>query len=213
MILIKWDIFHTIVTPNTKCNERPENLGKTSLQSHCFMSLKAEFLTLKNFVMGEINTILEKLNTSTHPNTEHTLCREQIKFLREENSSINVPTKILSENQNAFDGCLPQQSKLYGVYYDSKVLFIDPKKMIKYHKKKDTSHNFLSPNCFSTLHFNNDVVITENNSHVRDPGSYAKENTDKRKNSINIINGSRKSNIRPLICASQKYLKNHIHMV
>ena len=59
--------------------------------------------------MGEINKILEKLNASTHPNTEDTLCREQIKFLREENSSINVLIKILSENQNAFNGCLPQQ--------------------------------------------------------------------------------------------------------
>ena len=109
MILIKWNIFHTIVTPNSKCDERPENLGKTPLQSQCFMSLKAEFLTPKYFVMGEINTILEKLNASTHPNTEDTLCREQIKFLREENSSINVLIKILSENQNAFNGCLPQQ--------------------------------------------------------------------------------------------------------
>ena len=98
------------------------------------------------------------------------------------------------------------------MYYDSKVPFIDPKKMINTIKRK-THHNFLSPNCFSTLHFNNDVVIIENNSHVRDPGRYAKENTDKRKNSINIINGNRKSNIRPLICASQKYFQNHIHMV
>ena len=49
------------------------------------MSPKAEFLTLKNFVMEEINTILEKPNTSTHPNNEHTLCQEQIKYFREEN--------------------------------------------------------------------------------------------------------------------------------
>ena len=64
---------HAIVTPNSKRDERPENLGKTPLQSQCFMSLKAEFLTLKNFVIGKINTILEKLKTSTHPNNEHAL--------------------------------------------------------------------------------------------------------------------------------------------
>ena len=64
---------HAIVTPNSKRDERPENLGKTPLQSQCFMSLKAEFLTLKNFVIGKINTTLEKLKTSTHPNNEHAL--------------------------------------------------------------------------------------------------------------------------------------------
>ena len=29
------------------------------------------------------------MNTSTYPNNEHTLCQEQIKYLREENSSKN----------------------------------------------------------------------------------------------------------------------------
>ena len=82
--------FHTIVPPNSKRDERPENLDNTPLQSQCFMLLKAEFLTLKNFVIGEINVILEKLKTSTHPNNEHILCQEQIKYLREENSSKNL---------------------------------------------------------------------------------------------------------------------------
>ena len=48
------------------------------------MSLKAEFLILQNFVIGDITTILEKRKTSTHPNNEDTLCQEQIKYLREE---------------------------------------------------------------------------------------------------------------------------------
>ena len=77
------------------------------------MSLKAEFLTLKNLIIGEINMIFEKLKSSTHPNNEHTLCQEQIKFLREENNSKNLIIKILSENQNTFNGCLPQQLKSY----------------------------------------------------------------------------------------------------
>ena len=34
------DVFHTIVTPNSKRDERPEILDKTPLQSQCFMSLK-----------------------------------------------------------------------------------------------------------------------------------------------------------------------------
>ena len=75
------------LTPNSKRDERPENLNKTPFQSQCFMLLKEEFLTLKNFVIGEINKILEKLKTSTQPNNEHTLCQEQIKYLREENNS------------------------------------------------------------------------------------------------------------------------------
>ena len=37
------------------------------------MSLKAEFSTPKNFVIGKINTILEKRKTSTHANNENTL--------------------------------------------------------------------------------------------------------------------------------------------
>ena len=132
--------------------------------------------------MGEINTILQKLSTSKHPNNEHTLCQKQIKQLREENSSKNLIIKILSENQSAFVGCLPQQSKSYEAYYDSNVPFIDPKKTAKCHKKKDTPHNFLSPNRFSTLDFNNDVMIIEINSHDKDPAnSYTKENT--------VING------------------------
>ena len=46
--------FHATITPNSKRDERLEHLDKTPLQSQCFMSLKAEFLTFKNFVIGEI---------------------------------------------------------------------------------------------------------------------------------------------------------------
>ena len=141
---------HAIVTPNSKRDERPENLDKTPLRSQCFMSLKAEFLTLKKFVIEEINTILEKLKTSTHPNT---LCQEQIKYLREENNSKNLIIKILSENPNTFNGCLPQQLKSYEPYYDSNVSFIDPKKTVKYHKKKDTPHNFFITKTFFNFVF------------------------------------------------------------
>ena len=70
--------------------------------------------------------------------------------------------------------------------------------MVKYHKKRDT-HNFLSPNRFSTLDFNNNVMIMENYSYDKDPGNYTKENTDKQQNLINMTNGNRKSNIRPSI--------------
>ena len=45
---VELDIFHTIVTPNSN----------RETQSQRIVSLKAEFLTLKNSVMGEINTIL-----------------------------------------------------------------------------------------------------------------------------------------------------------
>ena len=93
--------------------------------------------------MGEINTILEKLNTSTHVNNDHTVYQQQIKHLREENSSNMLIIKIPSENQGAFKGCLPQQSKSHEAYYDSNVQFIDQKKTAKCHKKKDTPHNFL----------------------------------------------------------------------
>ena len=60
------------------------------------------------------------------------------------------------------------------------------KKTVKYQEKKNTPYNFLSPNRFSTLDFNNDVMIMENNSYDKDPGNYTKENTDKRQNSIYI---------------------------
>ena len=103
-----------------------------------------------------------------------------------------------------------QQLKSYEPYYDFNVPFIDPKETVKYHKKKETRHNFLSPNRFSTLDFNN-VMIMENNSYDNDPGNYTKENTGKRQNFINMQNGNRKRNIRSSICATQKYLQNHIH--
>ena len=148
----------------------------------CVVSLKAEFLNLKDFVMREINTILQKLSTSKHPNNEHTLCQKQIRYLREENSSKNLIIKILSENKSAFNRYLPQLSKSYEAYYDSNVLFIDTKKTAKCHEKKSTPHNFLSPNCVSTLDFNNDVMIMEIKSHDKDPAnSYTNENT--------VING------------------------
>ena len=38
------DVFHTLVTPNSKLDERPKNLDKTPLQNQCFMSLKAQFI-------------------------------------------------------------------------------------------------------------------------------------------------------------------------
>ena len=87
--------------------------------------------------------------------------------------------KILNENQNSFNGCLPEQLKSYESYYDSNVSFTNPKKTVKYHKKKDTPRNFLSPNRFSNLDFNNNVMIMENNSYEKDPGNYIIENTDK----------------------------------
>ena len=43
----KPDILHKIVVPNTKRNERLENLEKTLLQSQCIALLKAEFLSSK----------------------------------------------------------------------------------------------------------------------------------------------------------------------
>ena len=71
------DIFLTMVTPDSKRDERPENLDKTLLQIQCILSLNAEFLTLKNFVVGEINMIIEKLILL--PSNEHTLCQELTK--------------------------------------------------------------------------------------------------------------------------------------
>ena len=85
-------IFHS-----SKCIETPENLDKTLLQTQCILSLKAEFLSPKMFVMGEINTITEKLKTSTHSKNKHTHCREKIKYLREKNSSnILIIIKIVT---------------------------------------------------------------------------------------------------------------------
>ena len=55
------------------------------------------------------------------------------------------------------------------------------------------------------------ILIMENNSYDKDPGNYTKENTDKRQNLINMTNGNRKSNVRLSICATEKYLQNHIH--
>ena len=78
-------------------------------------------------------------------------------------------------------------------------------------KRKTHRTIFLSLNRFSTLDFNNDVMIMENNSYDKDPGNYTKENTDKRQNSINMTNGNRKKIIRPSICTTEKYLQNHIH--
>ena len=120
--------------------------------------------------MGEINAILEKfnpfvpnalflyplktsegrervhgnewINTCAHPNNQQALCQKQIKYLREESSSNNLIIKILSENKSAFKECLLQQSKSYEAYYHANVTFIDPKKTIKFHKKKNTPHNF-----------------------------------------------------------------------
>ena len=104
------EVFHTRIAPNSTRTERPEYLDKVLFQSQFTVSLKAQFLTLKNFVLREIDTIKEKLSISTHPNNEHTHCQVQIKYLREENISKNLIIKIPSENQSAFKECLPQQS-------------------------------------------------------------------------------------------------------
>ena len=40
----KPDVFHTLVKPNSKRDERPKNLEETPLQNRCFMSLKAQFI-------------------------------------------------------------------------------------------------------------------------------------------------------------------------
>ena len=48
------DVFYTIVTLTSKRDERQENLDKTPPQSQCFMSLKVEFLTLKNLLREKL---------------------------------------------------------------------------------------------------------------------------------------------------------------
>ena len=114
-----------------------------------FYVTKRRAFNSQNFVIGEINKILEKLKTSTQPNNEHALCQEQIKYLREENISKNLIIKRLSQNQNTFNGSLPQQLKSYEPYYDSNVSFIDPKNK----KKKDTPHNFFITKSFFKFGF------------------------------------------------------------
>ena len=43
-------------------------------------------------------------------------------------------------------------------------------------KKRKTHHTiFLTPNRFSNLDFDNDVMIMENNSHDKDPGNYTEK--------------------------------------
>ena len=86
------------------------------------------------------------------------------------------------------------------MHYDSYISIIDPKKTAKYHKKKDTPHNVLSPNRSSNLDFYYDVTIIETTSHNKHPvSSYSNENTGKLQNSINMTSANKKSNIRPSI--------------
>ena len=66
----------------------------------CIVSLIAEFLTLKNLVIAEINTITEKLKSSTHSNNEHTPCQEQISYLRFSRSNQNSIKRIKKRWQN-----------------------------------------------------------------------------------------------------------------
>ena len=105
-----------------------------------FYVTKRKVFNSQKFVIGEIIKFQKKRKSSTHPNNEHALCQEQIKYLREENNSKNLII-ILSENQNTFHGCFPQQLKSYEPYYDSNIPFIDPKKTVK-HTTVDTPHNF-----------------------------------------------------------------------
>ena len=76
------------------------------------------------------------------------------------------------------DFCLNNQNRMNRIMIPMFPLQIP--KRLKYHKKKDTPRNFLSPDCFSTLDFNNDVMIMEGISYDKDPGNYTKENTDER---------------------------------
>ena len=89
---------------------------------HCVT--KSRIFIVENFIVREINTITEKLNTSTHPNNEHTLCQQQIKHLREENSS---KIKILFENHSAFNPHIP---KIFFHLYCMKWVPWDPQKQM-----------------------------------------------------------------------------------
>ena len=81
----------------------------------------------------------KKLNTSTYPNNEHALCQEQIKYLREENSSKNFTIKILSEKWSPFKECLLRQSKPYKMYHDFNVPFKDPQSSEMSWKERHTA--------------------------------------------------------------------------
>ena len=78
-----------INTPSSLQNKR----NNYNILEDNIITLKADMITMKNFMMQEIFNITQRIT-----NLEQTNCKDEVKHLREENNSKSEIIKILSEN-------------------------------------------------------------------------------------------------------------------
>ena len=86
-------IITDLSTPQIEATGKPK--PNYEVLENNVISLKADIVSLKEFIMGEIITVNKKIKS-----IEETQSRDEVKHLIEENSSKTAIIKILSENIN-----------------------------------------------------------------------------------------------------------------
>ena len=181
-------------------------------------SLKAEIVALKEFIMGEIITVNQVIKS-----VEETQSRDEVKHLREENSSKTAIIKILSENinhhitysSNTFNTSIQQNDFTQTPKYPNNAPLRPPKKPVKRNKsiisKNDTY--IVSPNRFESLKSDTgsscfqkktDNTLLFLKSVIQE---YVKPQVEK--SNIITFGKNLKNNRRPTICTAEQHLQNY----
>ena len=119
-------------------------------------SLKTETVALKELIIGEIVTINQRIKS-----VEETQSRDEVKHLREENSSKTAIIKVLSENinhhithsSNTSNSSTQQNGFTQTPKYPNNAPFRPPKKPVKPNKSRitDNDTDIVLPNRFKSL--------------------------------------------------------------
>ena len=120
------------------------------------ISLQAEIVALKEYIIGEIITVNQRIKS-----VEETRSRDEVKHLREENSSKTAIIKILLENINhhithsfnTSNSSIQQNDFTQTPKYPNNALFKPPKKPVKPNKSRITENDadIMSHNRFESL--------------------------------------------------------------
>ena len=120
------------------------------------ISFKKEIVALKELIIGEIITVNQIIKS-----VEETQSRDEVKHLREENSSKTALIKILSENikyhithfSNTSNSSIQENDFTQTLKYLNNAPFRPPKKAVKLKKSKITENDtdIVSPNRFESL--------------------------------------------------------------
>ena len=186
------EIITDLSTPQIKETGKPKS--NYEVLENNFISLIAETVALKETVMGEIITVNQIIKS-----VEEMQSRDEVKHLREDNSSKTAIIKILSENikhyithsSNTSNFSIQQNDFTQTPKYPNNAAFRPPREPVKLNKSRITKNDtdIVSRNCFES--FKSDTGRVE-------------------KCNIKTFGKNLKNNRRPTIYTTEQHLQNYV---